>query len=201
MRFLSVFALLFITACAPQTSTQAISYIDPSWSGQRINHILVEARNMDLRARRAIEYAAVDTLGARGIAAQTGVDVFLPTRDYSDKIRTTALKERDLRYVLQIEPTGKLIERSYIPPSRGYGLFGYGAGGRHGGGLGVGIDTGLTLEEPLATYHVTLASVGAPHALWVGDFTVRGPTGMRFDTLGARLSGAIITKLAADGFL
>lgn len=197
---LMMLAVPILAACQT-TNTNAASFVDPAWDGRRAGFVLVEVRQADLRERAAIEHASVAALREAGIGAAASMDIFLPTRTYSASERRQLARSSGADSVITIEPTGKTIERDYTPPARPYGGFGWGSGGYRYSTVGVGIDTGLLREEPVATYRASLAPLGDEKIIWVGDFVTRGPTGMRFDIVGERFARYLVRQLKQDGMI
>lgn len=196
-------AVAFLSGCAQTTSSNAQSFIDPAWKGERYPAVLVEVKSNDLRERSAIERSAVGALNEAGVFAVAGMDVFLPTRTYTASERRNLARSQHVSAVITIEPGRKTIERSYTPPMKHYpyGGFGWGSGGHSAVGVGVGLDTGLLLEEPIVTYSVSLAPLSTEKIVWVGDFATRGPTGMDFNTVGKRFAGYLVRRLQDDGMI
>lgn len=203
LKSLVLLIALFLPACAQQTSTNAKSFIDPAWNGARVSSILIEVQQTDLGERDAIERASVAALNEAGIRAVPSLDIFLPTRTYTAKERKTLAQQTGVSAILIVTPTGKHIDRTYTPPSgpRPYGGFGWGSGGSRYGGVGIGIDTGLLREEPVARYRAILAPLSDDKTIWVGDFTTQGPTGMSFSTVGKRFANYLVRQLRADGMI
>ncbi len=198
-----VAGVLLLGGCAQQTSSYATSFIDPVWDGVRASSILVEVRQADLREREAIERASVEALAQQGITATASIDIFLPTRTYSATERKKLTQNLRADHILIITQTAKNIEHSYTPPMRArpYGGFGWGSGGYHYGGVGIGIDTGLHRAEPIATYRAILAPLSTDKTIWVGDFVTQGPTGMSFTRVGERFANYLVRQLQADGMI
>jgi hypothetical protein len=195
--------ILLLGGCAQQTSSNATSFIDPAWDGGRASSILIEVQQASLREREAIERASVEALAKQGIAATASIDIFLPTRTYSAAERKKLARNSGSNHVLIITQTDKNIEHSYTPPMRArpYGGFGWGSGGYHYGGVGIGIDTGLHRAEPIATYRAILAPLSTDKTIWVGDFVTQGPTGMSFTRVGERFANYLVRQLQADGMI
>ncbi len=195
--------VVMLAGCAQQTATKGKSFIDPAWNGARVTSILIEVQQADLQERDAIERASVAALNEAGIRAVPSIDVFLPTRTYTAAERKKLARDTGVDAILIVTPTGRAIDRTYTPPSgpRPYGGFGWGSGGYRYTGVGIGIDTGLLLEEPVATYNAILAPLSTDKTIWVGDFTTKGPTGMSFSTVGARFANYLVRQLKSDGMI
>ncbi|GEM_PF-1201026 len=114
--------LLLLSACGRTTSSNATSFVDPSFStAQAPSHIFVSAERAGLKEQDAIEQGLVTALIETGLKATKGSHIYLPTRSYSDKEKRNLAIETGAQAVLLITPEDKDVHEVYTQPDE----FGY----------------------------------------------------------------------------
>ncbi len=209
---LAMTALLFLGACAQQTSTRTTSFTDPAYQGVLFSSLAVEAE-AGLQEREIIERTAAARLGNMNITTLASLDVLPPTRDYNQATRKRRMMDSGMQGLLVITPSNKQIVEDYIPGSRlnsgftpyaGYGRhgrrdhFGIGGGMNFGGGF---YDPGIVLREPQSTYVASIYSLPQFDRVWTAEFSVRGANGMDFNAVAGRFAEILVRRLGADGLI
>lgn len=209
---LALTAIIFLSACAQQTSTRTTSFTDPAYQGVRFSSLAIEAE-AGLQEREIIERTASARLGAMNMTTLSSLDVMPPTRDYNQATRKRRMIDSGMQGLLVITPANKQIVEDYIPgshfnpgftPYAGYGRygrrdhFGIGGGMNFGGGF---YDPGIVLREPQSTYIASIYSLPQFDRVWTAEFSVRGANGMDFNAVAGRFAEVLVRRLGADGLI
>lgn len=204
MRFswLLIFVLV-LASCAQVTRTSGSGFVDPAYRGRMFTSMIVDARTNNLAERHAIENSAANALECAGLGTGTAMDIVPPTRERGENFHRRQIMNTGASSVLEIIPGQRRIIRDYIRGSHYASFDPYRDRWEHRfyNQRHFHDDPPLILEEPEVDYQITLYSLPHYDVVWTGDFTTRGPTGMRFDEVGARFGREVVEKMAQSGLI
>lgn len=206
MILMGILTGLMLAGCAPQTTTRGTSFVDPAYRATVFTALVVEAETT-IQERDIIERSAVARLRVAGLTAQPSLDIFPPTREYSQTTKKQMLAKTGMQALLVVTPSGKRVIEDYSPPSHFpmYGGYGHHGGRGHSGfgtGFGYGTyDPGMIYREPQADYIASLYTLPGFKRAWTGEFTAQGSSGMDFDDVAGRFADELVERLAADGMV
>ena len=117
MKKLSIlFCLLMLTACNATTRLSGI--VDPNYRGNfQTQKMVVMGFGMPIDEQKALENTLEQSLVKYDVTVLRGLEVFPPTRDYSDKDIYKIAKSKGADTLLIVSADGRYVSETYIPPT------------------------------------------------------------------------------------
>ncbi|MCX6147338.1 MAG: hypothetical protein NTW25_08830 [Candidatus Kapabacteria bacterium] len=100
---------IVLASCA---TTKTTSYSDPDFRGKKFNSICVYAEVEDLEMRKTLETKLADELKDNGIVTFIGIDLFPPTREWTDDQFQKTLKDIKVDGYLRVRLTNTDVRES-----------------------------------------------------------------------------------------
>lgn len=190
--------ILFIGGCA---STSMTSFRDPSFATKTFHKILVVAPFADMESKTKAEGAFVKRLAKYSAEGIPSIQVFMPTRTYTNEELLKLLSENMIDGVLLVTLTDAYTKQAYVPASSST----YGQATLTGNTVNYSAHTqqygGYYISKPRVRYEMRLYDVLTGNTAWVATSLTRGNAFASFDTLIGSLADTAVDKLRDDGLL
>lgn len=191
-------SILIFISCA---KTEITSFKDPNTSNYNLQKIIVIASNLDMPSRKSLEEKTSNKLTESGITGISSLQLFYPTRSYSEQEVITILNSNQIGGILILELSDAYSKQTYIPESYSSKSKGTIVGNQ------VNINTktykhgGYYLNKPVVHFNLKLISTKNGQTLWVGSSKTGGNAYADTDDLFNSLSETATHKLLEDGFI
>lgn len=196
--FLVLLLVFYIISCA---WTSITSLTDPEFSNLSFRKIMVTAPFSDLEYKQSVEDNFQASLKNLGIDVVRGMDLFLPTREYSTDEMNKILKSNGIESVLIVAFTNYWSSQAYIPGSSsttgtasliGNSIY-YSSRTRNYGGY--------YISKPNVTFELRLIEPFSGKTAWIGKSYTRGNAFANFNTLISSLANRTSEKLFEEGLI
>ncbi len=210
--FLSIFGIVWLTACGlvpVVTKTESASAVDPSTRAEAMkltSPVLVVGYRMALDEQQAMETALVEALADRKVMAYRSLDLFPPTREWTEAEQRAVAAQRGIRQIIMAVPVTKDTDNLYVPPT-------YVPGQTYTQGSWMGntytattyttpgyVAGGYTVSRPVGIYGITVFTPDDKRR-WMARVMARGSTAANFNTVAGGAAREAVKRLVADGLL
>ena len=203
MRHLVICLVLAVVGCA---STKMASVTDPTMRDKRYQRFVVFADIADLEMRGRMERRVVERLVESGSGGEISLDLFPPTREYTDVEIKDQLLERGIDgfLVLMVNESG--TTRSHVPVSGATTTTNGTArvvGDRvhYDGQTRTNVSGGYDITRPWASFSTELYDVAGGNRTWVATAQTSGNGYAGFGTVANSYCDKIVSQLLADRLL
>ncbi len=155
-----------LSACA---STKMTCFSDPSFQGAQFSNFVVQVANGDLEAQSLISSKACEALSAEGAHCTPALEVFPPTRTFSNQEKADLLRSKDVDGYLVIILGGGSSSSQYIG-SQHFGTVNVYGNTATGSGGSVPIYAFTRMEG----YDLVLVDTETLQKAWVGGARTSG---------------------------
>lgn len=196
--------LVLLSGCV---NTKLVSYRDPSFSaGYQMGKIVFLASELPLEERVPVGTKFVEQFKKIGIQGIRGMDLFPPTRSYTEKQKAEILRRNGITSVLMMVGYSKTIDSTYVPQT-------YHSGTTTGTISYVGNTAylttqnnsyttgGYTIKKPHFTYKLNLHEVRSGKIVWTANGTGRGSAFAKAEEFGHSTAATTIRKMTEEGLL
>jgi hypothetical protein len=193
--------LILFSGCA---STSMTSFTDPAYRGTTFKRVLVVANVSDLEWRQKIETRIVQEFRSEGIYAMEGINLFPPTRAFTDSQKVELLVQNNIDSYIVIGVGESGIQQVYIPQT--------GSSTKTEGRVDVYGNTatyeeksttrtygGYNVSKPWAHFDAKLYDVSRGDIAWVASATTGGNAYANFNTVVNSFCGKTVEQLIKDG--
>lgn len=116
-KFILLFYFLMLAACNVAT-TQLSGIVDPSYRDNfQSQKMVVIGAGMPLDEQKALEHTLEESLAKYDVQVLRGLEVFPPTRDYSDRDIFKIASNIGVDTILIVSTGGHKVSETYIPPT------------------------------------------------------------------------------------
>lgn len=91
-----ILAAILIVTIAGCASTKTTSFTDPAFEGEQYNSFVVNIFNADFQSQEMIASKTCEALVTAGAECTSALEVFPPTRSFSNEKKARILEERDI---------------------------------------------------------------------------------------------------------
>ena len=205
MRFLITgIILVLLGGCV---TTKLVSYRDPSFAtGYNMGKMVFVASELPLEERSFVETKFVEQFTKIGINGIRGMDLFPPTRSFTDDQKAKILQNNNIDSVLMIVGYSKTTDKTYVPQQYHAGTTtgtisyvgntAYLTTQNHGYTTG-----GYTIKKPIFTYTLNLHEVRTGKIVWTASATAKGNAYANAEEFGHSTAATTITKMTQEGLL
>lgn len=202
--------MLHAAGCA---TTDIESFVDPDFRSATFHRILVSPSYDDLQMRATLERQMVAALKARGCDAVGALDVFAPTREFTDEQLYDKLTAGGFDAVMHIDLTDAYVEEQYIPEqtivrNEGFLTANTLFGRRRPGGFSRFQETtfvtttgGYIVRSPRMRHRITLYDAGSRRLAWMATTFTAGDADTPFKRLAGSLAESVAGRLKIDGLI
>ncbi len=193
--------LLFFAIFSSCAKTSITSFKDPQITNDKLKRILVIGTNLTLPSRQKLEERAVIKLSDNGITGISSIELFLPTRSYTESEVLAILEQNNIDALLILELSDAYSQQVYIPESYSSSSKGTVVGNQ------VNINTttykhgGYYLNKPRVFFNLKLISAKNGSTLWIGNSKTAGNAFADEDVLFDSLSESAVKQLHQDGII
>lgn len=190
--------VVFLVGCA---EANLVTFVDPDYRGVRFSSVMVvvPVANFDLRSQ--VEGKITACLAEEGVRAVKSVDLFSPTRAYTEPEMARILAANEIDTYLIVAQTDYWVSETYVPKS----AVTQGTVNDYGNYLGFSSTTrtygGYTITKPNARYDVRLFDARSHRTVWLGNSIVNGNGFSDFTNLVEALGRKLASQLVQDGVL
>jgi hypothetical protein len=189
-----------ITSCA-RTATQINSFKDPAFTGKTFQRMVIIAPFAGIGSRKKVEQTTSVELAKHAVTGIPSMEIFLPTRTYTENDVLRILKENRIDSVLFLTLTDAYSQQVYIPGSsttQGFGTLqgetiNFFSTTYHSGGY--------YLSKPRLRFTMKLYDAETGKLAWIATSLTGGNVFAEFDDLINSLITTTIQKLQEDGVL
>lgn len=207
MKKLSIL-LCLLTFAACNAATDLSGIVDPSYKGNFQTHkMVVMGFGMQIDEQRALENTFEQSLIEYNVAVLRGLEVFPPTRNYSDKDIYEIAKSKGADTLLIVSADGHDISETYIPPtyhpgtSRSY-IYGYGNFATVNTYTTPGyISGGYSVSKPRMNVSVHLKNTKNKETIWTAGGFSRGNAFASFSDLAVSIAATTVEELSKEDLI
>lgn len=205
-RFAIFLCLIILTAC--NATTRLSGVVDPNYQGNfQAQKMVVVGFGLPIDEQKVLENTLVESLNKYDVTVLRGLEVFPPTRDYTDKDTYKIARGKGADTILVISADGRDVSETYIPPTyhpgtstsyvSGYGNFatvnthttpGYTSGG-------------YSVSKPGMNVTVYLKNTKNRETIWTADGFSGGNAYASFSDLSISVAKQAVTELANAGLI
>jgi hypothetical protein len=202
----AVAATLLLGACASTRTTPSITaYTDPDFTGHTFQWVAVAVDDGDLAWRTLLETHLVAELRERGVNAQSALQLFPPTREWSVQQKRSELIRRGFDGIVRLERARAWKTEDHVPQTTTTKVTRETKeekteeeGKKEGKGkeeetVTTTTDGGYTVTTEWAGYEVKVVEVLSDRVAWIGAATVTA-TGSN----AGRFTDDIVDRLQFD---
>lgn len=203
---ITLLCLILLTAC--NATTRMSGFVDPKYKNDfQTNNILVAGIGMSLEEQRALEDSFATAFSPYNVSILSGLEVFPPTRDFSNKDVVKIAKQSGADTILLVSSDDRAIDESYVPPTYHPGtstsyVSGYGnyatINTYHSPGYTTG---GYTLDKPKMSVSAVLINTKNKDKIWTGDGISSGNAFANFTDLINNTAKTTVNELAKESLI
>jgi cell division protein FtsI/penicillin-binding protein 2 len=206
MRLLIVFlAFTFLTACTANTKLSGV--VDPTYRDQfNTNKMIIVGRGMLLDEQKELENTLVENLSNYDVTVLRGLDVFPPTREYTETDIFEIANSKGADSLLVINLTSRDISEDYVPPTHHPGttrsyVSGYGNLATVTTYTTPGYTTGgYSIDKPQIVVSIVLKNAKNKDTIWTADGFSEGHSSS-FNDLINSVARESISELFSAGII
>ena len=158
---LMILITLLITGCV---TTNVKGYTDREYNGYKIKKAVVRAPNAGFAFGELLEGSLVEELNNAGVPAKSFLEMFPPTREWSNEQVAKELMEKGYDAILHVNLTGSDANEQTI------GYINHGTASVYGNSASFsGSSTAMTMVSRYTATHIKLYDVATGRVIWVGD--------------------------------
>lgn len=207
MRFTIAFLCLFLlTAC--NATTRLSGYVDPNYRDNfTAKTILVAGSGMTIEEQKALEDTFIQSFEKYDVAVLRGLEVFPPTRDYSNKDMVKIARNKGADTILLVNASDRDVSETYVPPTyhpgtstsyiSGYGNYAtvntYTSPGYTSGGYSV--------SKPGMNVSASLINTKNKETIWTAEGFSAGNAFASFSDLTVSTARTSVTEIANAGLI
>ena len=198
--------ILILTGCMASTKLTGIT--DPSYRQNfTAKTILVSGAGMTLEEKKALEETYLQAFQNYDVNLLRGLDVFPPTRDFSNADMIKMAKNSGADTILLVDASARDISESYVPPTYHPGtttsyVTGYGQYAQVHTNSTPGYTTGgYSTSSPLMAVTVTLFDTKKRRTVWTADGSSIGNKFSSFTDLINSVARSSVTELSNEGLI
>lgn len=207
MKKLSIlFCLLMLTAC--NTTTNLSCIVDPNYRGNfQAKKMVIIGYGMSLDEQKELQNTLKESLVNYDVAVLRGLDVFSPTRHYSDKDMYEIAKSKGVDTFLIVSVDAREISEQYIPPT-----YHPGKSTSHVSGYGnyATVDTytepgyisgGYSIKKPVMNVSIYLKNTKNKETIWIAEGFSGGNAHASFSDLIVSVAKRTVDELFKEGLI
>ncbi|MBN1397199.1 MAG: hypothetical protein JXA06_04120 [Bacteroidetes bacterium] len=185
-------------------STNITSFIDPDYKTTNFTRVLIIANLSDLQWRQQIESRLVQEFRDNGIFALEGINLFPPTREFTEQEKIDLLIQNKIDSYILIDVGETGTEQVYIPQT-GSSTKTEGSVSVHGKTTTYSEETrttnygGYTVSKPWAKFDAKLFDVSNGQNAWIASAFTSGNAYANHNTVINSFCGKTVKQLIKDG--
>ena len=206
MRFITLIALMFLTAC--NATTKLSGYVDPAYRNNfQAKKIVVTSVGIPLDERKGVEDTFIESLEGYEVEVIRGLDIYPPTRDIPTEQLLPIAKKNGADSLLLFFAGARDVQESYVPPTFHPGsstsyISGYGNYATVNTYTTPGYTTGgYNISRPSMAVFVTLFDAKNRKTIWEAEGTSGGNAFSEFKDLSISTARTSVTELSNAGLL
>lgn len=198
-----IVALLTLEGCASTTIT---SFKDPQYKTTTFNRILVIANFSNLQRRWRVETQLVKEFQRIGVFAIEYLNLFPPTRDYTDEEKINQLVNNNIDSFIMIDAGESGVSQVYIPQIGSYttktGKVNiYGNAATYDEKSTTTNYGGYVISKPWAHFNAKLFNASNGQNAWIASAFTGGNGLAGFDTVIDSFCWKMVQQLIDDGII
>lgn len=204
--FAILLCLLALTACNATTRLSGI--VDPSYRDSfQAKKMIVMGFGMPIDEQKALETTLEESFSKFDVQVLKGLDVFPPTRDFSDKDTYKIARKKGADTILVISADGRDVSETYIPPQYHPGtstsyVSGYGNFATVNTYTTPGYTTGgYSVSKPAMNVSVLLKNTKNRDTIWTAEGFSGGNAYASFSDLTISVAKTAVQELSNAGLI
>lgn len=191
-------AVVFVSGC---TMTNLVSYTDPAYKETVFQNVLIVVPDSSFERREKLEEIITKNLIKKGIQATKSIDLFPPTRTFSEEELSQILIQNGIESFLVVAQSDYWITHKYIPRSSSTSGNAYSSGNNIHFQSTTQESGGYTISKPNAKYELRLFDTSTQNLAWIGNATVNGSAISGYNDLASGLANKLANQLLKDGII
>ena len=171
------------------------TYKDPKYSDKQYSSFLVLSNFSDLEIRVYFENKLKEELDELGLSTQRGIDIILPTREYSDAQFAQAVKASGAQALLTVTLTNAYSTSTYIPPTYNTSGNAYMSGNTANWNSTTYQSGGYNVNKPVEEYEISIIDLTTFEKVMVSTSKTKGNAFAKGKDLSNSLANEIVDEL------
>ncbi len=207
MKFtITLLCLFLLTAC--NATTKLSGFVDPNYRNNfTAKTVLVAGSGMTIEEQKALEDTFIKSFEKYDVAVLRGLEIFPPTRDYSNKDMVKIARNNGADTILLVSASDKDVSETYVPPtyhpgtSRSY-VSGYGNYATVSTYTSPGYTTGgYSVSKPGMNVSASLINTKNKETIWTAEGFSGGNGFSSFSDLAISTARTSVAEIANAGLI
>lgn len=197
-KYLIGILLLGLAGCA---STRMSVYKDPEFLNAKYHSLVVNVNLQNYKDKTYFEEQVCKKLLKYDVECTKGIDIFLPTRKYTNKERAEQLSKINAEGLLTIQLIDSYATQSYIPPITSTSRSATSYGNVSPYNQTTNTYGGYVVSKPVEDYEVSLIDVLSGNTAFVATSTTKGSAFADSPAMTDSLSSEVVRQLRKVGLV
>ena len=194
MKYRAYILLAFTALLMGCATTQMSTYKDPKYTEKSYTSFLVMSNFSDLENKAYFESKMKEELASLGLSAQRGIDIILPTREYSDAQFAQAVKASGAQALLSVTLTNAYSTSTYVPPTYNTTGNAYASGNTANWNSTTYQSGGYNVNKPVEEYEISIIDLTTLEKVMISTSKTKGNAFAK----GKDLSNSLVRKIVDE---